>query len=279
MSDLKRLDSIQCSCSGSNGELQELTSRLVDRATAYGMEVRTGENKTIMSNSTNNTTADISMSGQKLEEVTSFKYLEATMYKDGICSAEVRMRVASAMATMARLKRIWRCNTISFASKFKLYKSFVTSVLVYGCEMWTLIADSEKRTQAFETKCHRKLLRIPYLEHMTNDWVRNKTNSLVGPQEPLLATFGRRKLAWLGHVTRVRHNSFFKPTPQGPSEGGQSCGRQRNCWMNNIKEWTSLPMPKLLTRAYYWKRISAELYLMSPRRPSWWRDRTELKLN
>ena len=55
----------------SNGELQDLTNRLVDRATAYGMEVST-ENGKIMTNSTNNISADISMNGQKLEEVTSF---------------------------------------------------------------------------------------------------------------------------------------------------------------------------------------------------------------
>ena len=60
--------------------------------------------------------------------------------------------------------------------------------LLYGCETWTLLADSEKRIQAFETKCPRKLLRISYLEHRTNDWVQSNVSFLVGPQEPLLAT-------------------------------------------------------------------------------------------
>ena len=39
-------------------------------------------------------TADVSMNGQKLEEVNSFKYLGATVCKDGTCSAEVRIRIA-----------------------------------------------------------------------------------------------------------------------------------------------------------------------------------------
>ena len=68
----------------------------------------------------NNISADISMNGQKLEEMTCFKYLGATLCKDGIC-----IRIASAMAAMAILTRIWWCNTISFASKFKLYKSLL----------------------------------------------------------------------------------------------------------------------------------------------------------
>ena len=45
----------------------------------------------------------------------------------------------------------------------------------------------KKRTQTFETRCLRKLLRIFCLKQKTNDWVRSKVNFLVGPQEPLLA--------------------------------------------------------------------------------------------
>ena len=248
---------------GSNGELQDLTNRLVDRSTAYGMKVSTATSK-ITINSTNNIRADISMNGQNLEEVTSFNYLGAPLYKGGTYVAEVRTRIASAMAAMARLNRIWRCNTISFASKFKLYNCLVTSILLSGCETWTLLADCEKRIQAFETKCLRKRRRISYLEHKTKDWVR----ILVGPQGPLLATVKRRKLAWFGHVTC--HDSLFKTILQGTLKGGRRRGQQRKCWMDNTKELTSLPMPELLTRAScrkVWKRISAGSSLMSPPPP------------
>ena len=50
---------------GSNSELQNLTNRLVDRATAYGLEVST-ENRKIMTNSTSNISAEISMNGQEM---------------------------------------------------------------------------------------------------------------------------------------------------------------------------------------------------------------------
>ena len=49
------------------------------------MEVSTEKNK-LMTNSTNNISVDISMNGQKLEEVTSFEYLGATLCKD--CTAQ-----------------------------------------------------------------------------------------------------------------------------------------------------------------------------------------------
>ena len=62
-----------------------------------------------------------------------------SLCKDGICPAEITIRATLAKAAMATLNRIWRCNTNSFASKFKLYKSLVTSILLYGCDTWTLL--------------------------------------------------------------------------------------------------------------------------------------------
>ena len=113
----------------SNGKLQVLANRLIETATAYRMEVSTENSKT-MTNSMNNISAGTRMNGQKLEEVISFKYLGETLCIDGTCSIEVQIRIASAMAAKARLKRIWWCSTINLASKFNLYKSLVTSSLL-----------------------------------------------------------------------------------------------------------------------------------------------------
>ena len=64
----------------------------------------------------------------------------------------------------------------------------------------------------------------------------------------------------------------------GTLEGGRYSGQQRKCCMDNIKEWTSLPMPELLTMASRkrWKRIYAESSVVSLRQPDWSRDWTEL---
>ena len=126
----------------------------------------------------------------------------------------------------------------------------------------------KKRIQAFKTKCLKKLLCISYLVHKTNNWVGRKINCLVGPQEPLLATIKRWKLAWFRHVTR--HNSLSKTICQGTFEGGQHRGQQRKCW-TDIKEWTSLPLPELLSMAACrrnWRRISAKSSVMSPWQPN-----------
>ena len=51
---------------------------------------------------------------------------------------------------------------------------------------------------------------------------------------------------WFWDVTC--HDSLYKAIFQGTLEGGQHRGRQRKCWMENTKEWTSLTMPDLLTQ-------------------------------
>ena len=70
--------------SSSNDELSDLTNRVVDRSMASGMEVSTEKNK-VMANSTNDISTNISMNNQKMEKLTSFKYLGATLCKDSTC--------------------------------------------------------------------------------------------------------------------------------------------------------------------------------------------------
>ena len=82
-------------------------------------------------------------------------------------------------------------------------------------------------------------------------------NFPVGPQEPPLAVVKRRKLAWSGHVTHC--DSLSTPILRGILEDGRCRGQRRKRWMDNVKEWTSLSMPELLTRASCGKRLEEDL--------------------
>ena len=113
------------------------------------MEMSTEKSK-VMVNSTRDKHAVISMNGELLEEVNSFTYLGAALAKDGTSTAEILKRIAMATAAMARLTKLWKTNNISFAVKHKMYKVLVVSILLYGCETWTLLPDTERRTQPFE---------------------------------------------------------------------------------------------------------------------------------
>ena len=59
-------------------------------------------------------------------------------------------------------------------------RSLVISIFLYACESWTLTAELEKRTQAFEMRCYRRLLNISYKDHVTNEEVRRKIQAAIG---------------------------------------------------------------------------------------------------
>lgn len=109
------------------------------------MYLNTGKSK-VMANSTS-----VTMDGKLLEEVSIFKYLGATRSKDVTCTAEIRTWISTATAATAKLKRIWKSNN-SFCTEFKLYKLQVVSILLYGCEAWTLLVEVGKRVQALRLR-------------------------------------------------------------------------------------------------------------------------------
>ena len=76
----------------SNGKFRDLTSRLADRAAAYGMEVSMKKSK-ILTDSTNNICADIRMNIQKLEEVT----ISSTWKQPSARMAPAQQRSASGL--------------------------------------------------------------------------------------------------------------------------------------------------------------------------------------
>ena len=152
-------------------ELEALVESLDKTCTRYKMEVNAEKTK-LMTNSANGIQREIKVKGQKLGTVTSFKYLGSVVSDDG-SKPEVLSRIAKATAALTKLKPIWRDN-ISLGSKVKLMRSLVISIFLYACESWTLTAELEKRTQAFEIRCCRRLLNISCKDHVTNEEVRKK---------------------------------------------------------------------------------------------------------
>ena len=146
-------------------ELEALVESLDKTCTRYKMEISAEKTK-LMTNSANGIQREIKVKGQKLGTITSFKYLGAVVSDDG-SKPEVLSRIAQATAALTKLKPIWRDNNMSLGSKVKLMRSLVISIFLYACESWTLTAEIEKRTQAFEMGCYRRLLNISYLRTMS----------------------------------------------------------------------------------------------------------------
>ena len=125
--------------------------------------------------------------------------------------------------------------------------SIVISIFLYACESWTLTAQLEKRIQAFERRCHRKLLNISYKDQVTNEEVHRKIQAAIGEYDEFLTMVKKQKLSWLGHVSRS--SGLAKTILQGTVNGKRKRGRQKKRWEDNIKEWTRMDFASLTRTA------------------------------
>ena len=119
------------------------------------------------------------MNGQKLVTVTSLKYLCSFITDEG-AKPEILFRIAQTTTALTRLKPVWNDRSISVSSKIQLMHSLVTSIFLYACESWTLTAELQRRIQAMEMRCYRKILRISYKDHVTNKEVCGKIQQAIG---------------------------------------------------------------------------------------------------
>ena len=62
----------------------------------------------------------------------------------------------------AVLDSILKSRDITLSTKFRLVKAMVFPVVMYGCESWTIKKDEHQRIDAFELRCWRRLLRVPW---------------------------------------------------------------------------------------------------------------------
>ena len=164
-----------------------------------------------------------------------FKYLGVIISNEG-SKPDILSRIAQTTAALSRLKVIWRDKNISLASKVKLIPKLILSTFLYACESWTLTAEIEKRIQALEMRCYRRLLNIFYKDHVTNEEVRNRIQNTTGVHDDLLTMVKKRKLRWYGHISRS--SGMAKTILQGTVKGARRRGRQKKRWEDNIKEWT-----------------------------------------
>ena len=85
-----------------------------------------------------------------------------------------------------------------------------------------------------EIRCYRKIQRISYKDHVTNEDVCVKIQQAIGPHEDLLTIVKRRKLKWYRHVSLS--SGLVKTILQGTVKDGRRQSRQKKRWKNNIRE-------------------------------------------
>ena len=136
---------------------------------------------------------------------------------------------------MTNLVSTVKSRDITLPTKVYLVKAMVFTVVMYGCENWTLKKAEHRRIDAFELSCWRRLLRVPWTARRSNQSILKE----ISPEYSLEGLMLKLKLQYCGHLMR-RTDSFEKTLMLGRIESRRRRGWQRMRWLDGITDyqWT-----------------------------------------
>jgi len=140
----------------------------------------------------------VSGTRQNADNVERFTNLGSVMAEDGGAESDVNCRIGKTASVFQRLRPIWTSCVVSTATKIWLYNSIVVLVASYASEMWKMTARIEHKLNVFHQRCLRKILKVTYKDHITNEEILLWANS-----RKLSDIVTERRFRMVGHILRL----------------------------------------------------------------------------
>ena len=212
-------------------KLQRLVDGLNEGCERYGLKINTGKTEVMgVTKRSVQIPVDISVGGGTLKQVRNFRYLGSLVQEDARCEGDIKGRIGMAKAAFGQLRKILVSLSIGRGTRVRVLRTYVWSVLLFGCEAWTISKDMRRKLEAAEMWFYRRMLRIPWTARVTNQEVLER----MGVAREMMTVIRRRQLGFLGHI--LRSNGIESNCLMGMVEGRRARGRQRMKWTDKIKE-------------------------------------------
>ena len=108
----------------------------------------------------------------------------------------VKRRLLLGRKATTNLDSILESRDITLAANVHLDKAMVFPVVMYGCESWTIKKAECRRIAAFELRCWRRLLRVPWTARRSNQSILKE----ISPGYSLEGLMLKLKLQYFGHL-------------------------------------------------------------------------------
>jgi hypothetical protein len=112
----------------------------------------------------------------------------------------------------------------------------LSSVVLHGCETWSLTLREEHRLRVFEIRVLRRIFG-PKRDKVRGDWTKLHNEELQNLYFPpsIIRIIKSRRMRWTGHVARMEEKRNAYRTLVVMPEGKRQLGRPRRRWVDNIK--------------------------------------------
>ena len=164
LTDLDYADDI-CLVSKEVEQAQELLTRVEAECAKVGLRLNAKKTEFIAYNLPVEHPPLRTTEGTTLKKVSDFKYLGSWVNST---ERDVKVRKALAWKALNDLSKVWK-SSLQRCIKISFFQATVESVLLYGCESWTLKASLDKSLDGSYTRMLRVVLNIDPHEHITNE--------------------------------------------------------------------------------------------------------------
>ena len=141
---------------------------------------------------------------------------------------------------MTNLDSIFKSRDITLPTKVRLAKAIVFPVVMYGCESWAIKKAEHQRIGAFEVRCWRRLLRVPWTARRSNQSLLKE----ISPGCSLEGLMLKLKLQCFGYLMR-RVDSLEKTLMLGGIGCRRRRERQRMRWLDGITNSMDMGLGRL----------------------------------
>jgi len=173
-------------------ELKSLLMKVKEESEKAGLKLNIQKTKIMASGPITSWQLD----GETMESVTDFIFGGFKITADGDCSHEIKRCLLLERKAMTNLDSILKRRDITLPTKVHLVKAMVFPVVMCGCESWTIKKAECRRTDAFEVRCWRKLLRVPWIGRRSKQSILKEISSNYS----LEGLMFKVKLQYFGHL-------------------------------------------------------------------------------